>query len=319
MFQKSQDQEFGGSSVFPSNNSSFRPHGQTDNPMNANNGPRFPFPRGNQSWFSDEIYTPVQAGSIDGTDTVPHDHGIVRASKAVYDPDKDRRIKGDPYKTLFVGRLSWNTSEETLRKEFSKFGRLTHVRLVRDIVTGHSKGYGFVTYESSRDFSEAFRATNHMTIDERQILVDFERERILKGWIPRRFGGGLGGRKESGQLRFGGRDRPFKKPLMQPVPANEFKRFDERRGIDKFAGRKYRNKYDKEETEDHDRKRERERSPGSERRSKRTRSRSRERDYHKHGDSKERESKEHRHHRHHHHSNEKEPKEKPKERERDRV
>lgn len=32
-------------------------------------------------------------------------------------------------------------------------------------------------------------------------------------WIPRRFGGGFGGKKESGQLRFGGKDRPFRKPI----------------------------------------------------------------------------------------------------------
>ena len=69
-----------------------------------------------------------------------------------------------------------------------------------------------------------------MIIDGRQILVDFERERIMSGWVPRRFGkkkrnvlfnqigGGLGGRKESGQLRFGGRDRPFKKPFMKEIP-----------------------------------------------------------------------------------------------------
>ncbi len=58
-----------------------------------------------------------------------------------------------------------------------------------------------------------------MIIDEKKILVDFERERIVKGWVPRRFGGGLGGKKESGQLRFGGRDFPFKKPFHHPVPS----------------------------------------------------------------------------------------------------
>lgn len=36
--------------------------------------------------------------------------------------------------------------------------------------------------------------------------------RTLKGWKPRRLGGGFGGKKESGQLRFGGIARPFKKP-----------------------------------------------------------------------------------------------------------
>ncbi|KAK9700748.1 hypothetical protein QE152_g31050 [Popillia japonica] len=44
-------------------------------------------------------------------------------------------------------------------------------------------------------------------------VKDFECERLLKGWKPRRLGGGFGGNKESGQLRFGGRDRPFKKPI----------------------------------------------------------------------------------------------------------
>lgn len=47
---------------------------------------------------------------------------------------------------------------------------------------------------------------------------------MLKGWKPRRLGGGFGGKKESGQLRFGGRDRPFKKPI-----ALELKEQDERR------------------------------------------------------------------------------------------
>ena len=54
---------------------------------------------------------------------------------------------------------------------------------------------------------------NNFTIDGRKILVDIERERVMKSWIPRRLGGGLGGKKESGQLRFGGRARPHRKPL----------------------------------------------------------------------------------------------------------
>jgi len=56
-----------------------------------------------------------------------------------------------------------------------------------------------------------------MTIDGRQILVDYERSRVMEGWIPRRMGGGFAGRKESGQLRFGARDRPFKRPLNVAV------------------------------------------------------------------------------------------------------
>ncbi len=52
-----------------------------------------------------------------------------------------------------------------------------------------------------------------MTVDGRVILVEHERASVMKRWKPRRLGGGLGGRKESGQLRFGRRDRPFRMPV----------------------------------------------------------------------------------------------------------
>lgn len=47
----------------------------------------------------------------------------------------------------------------------------------------------------------------------------------MKGWKPRRLGGGFGGRKESGQLRFGGRARPFQKPYdgLQQMSSNDLK------------------------------------------------------------------------------------------------
>jgi len=192
-------------------------------------------------WFSDEYYHPIQAGSIDGTDEISHDHGIVRACSAKYIAEKDPKIVGDPYKTLFVGRLSWETTEETLLREFSKFGKIVMIRLVRDIVTGFSRGYAFITFESGNAFFRAFKDMNHFIIDGKQILVDFERERIVKGWIPRRYGGGVGGKKESGQIRFGGRDRPFKKPLLKPIPSTAFQRFDMYHNTDRFYGRQYTN------------------------------------------------------------------------------
>ncbi|CAG8599076.1 3864_t:CDS:2 [Funneliformis caledonium] len=94
-----------------------------------------------------------------------------------------------------------------------------------------------------------------MTIDGRQILVDYERNGIMEGWIPRRMGGGFAGRKESGQLRFGARDRPFKRPLN--VAVNQYmpeilsdQRFDDcwRRKTDKghtsnIAAQNYRSEF----------------------------------------------------------------------------
>jgi U11/U12 small nuclear ribonucleoprotein SNRNP35 len=165
-------------------------------------------------WFAEQ-YDPVRIGSIDGTDTVPHDKGLVRALEARFDATRDPQIQGDPYATLFVGRLHFDTTEETLTSFFGDFGPIRRLRLVRDKKTSKSRGYAFVEFEHEPDFERAYRQTHRRVIDGATILVDFERSRVMKGWKPRRLGGGLGGRKESGQLRFGGRDRPFKPPVGQ--------------------------------------------------------------------------------------------------------
>ncbi|KAK7788430.1 hypothetical protein R5R35_012844 [Gryllus longicercus] len=157
-------------------------------------------------------YDPLKAGSIDGTDTEPHDHGIERALEAEYFPD--RNVKGNPECTLFVAKLSKSTTEKSLKKAFVSFGRIRRCRVVRDIVTGTSKGYGFVEFEDQSSASMAYVRSSKLTVDGNLVFVDFECERLLPGWIPRRLGGGFGGKKESGQLRFGGRARPFKKPLV---------------------------------------------------------------------------------------------------------
>lgn len=84
--------------------------------------------------------------------------------------------------------------------------------IFHDPVTGLSQGYGFITFTSEKSAKDAYRNANKSTLDGHTILVDFERSRVMKNWIPRRLGGGFGGKKESGQLRFGARDRPFREP-----------------------------------------------------------------------------------------------------------
>lgn len=67
------------------------------------------------------FYDPIMAGSIDGTDEKPHDHGIVRALQSNhYRPNL--AVKSDADRTLFIGRINYTTSEDTLNKIFSKFG-----------------------------------------------------------------------------------------------------------------------------------------------------------------------------------------------------
>ena len=169
------------------------------------------------------FYHPLQAGSIDGTDIFPHDRGVVRAMSSSYRPNK--RVTGDPDKTLFVSRLDKNTKEQTVKDHFAGYGEIIKCRLVRDIITGFSRGYAFIEFRYERDAREACRELHKTVLDGSEVLVDLECERSLKGWIPRRFGGGFGGKKESGQLRFGGKDRPFRRPINlseNPLGKNRF-------------------------------------------------------------------------------------------------
>ncbi|XP_068220532.1 U11/U12 small nuclear ribonucleoprotein 35 kDa protein-like [Palaemon carinicauda] len=165
-----------------------------------------------------KVYKPLAAGSIDGTDKEPHDHGIVRAINANYTASE---IDSNPTNTLFVGRLPHTIGDSELHEKFSRFGKLESVRVIRDIVTGQSKGYGFVEYSRKSDAIEAWKLSQHLEIEGFRLIVDKEAGHTLKGWIPRRLGGGWGGRKEAGQLRFGCVERPWRKPIILPQQSSE--------------------------------------------------------------------------------------------------
>ena len=98
-------------------------------------------------------------------------------------------------------------------QHFSKYGTIVSLRLVRDVLTQLSKGYAFIEYKHRRTAREVYERAHNKVIDGSTVLVDYEFGRTLEGWKPRRLGGGFGGKKESGQLRFGCRDRPWKRPI----------------------------------------------------------------------------------------------------------
>lgn len=77
------------------------------------------------------------------------------------------------------------------------------------MITGESRRYAFIEYHRSHEADRAYADGNNSLLDGRHILVDREFGRTVKGWRPRRQGGGLGGRMESGQQRFGCRALPF--------------------------------------------------------------------------------------------------------------
>ncbi|EAS28154.3 U1 small nuclear ribonucleoprotein [Coccidioides immitis RS] len=115
-----------------------------------------------------------------------------------YDPSSDPQVRGDPFKTLFVSRLSYDVKEADLEREFGRFGPIERIRIVTDPSNTNPKkkhrGYAFIVYERELDMKAAYKETDGIRIKDRRVLVDVERGRTVKGWKPRRFGGGLGGR-----------------------------------------------------------------------------------------------------------------------------
>lgn len=118
----------------------------------------------------------------------------VKDEKKKYDPSKDPNATSDPAKTLFVSRLNFKTDEETLRREFEKFGPVTSLRLVRSQKTGKSRGYAFVEFKHTRHCERLYDA-NGMKIDGKRILVDYEAGRNDIDWLPKRLGGGKGNKR----------------------------------------------------------------------------------------------------------------------------
>ena len=114
----------------------------------------------------------------------------IKTMRNQYDPNAVS-IESDPYKTLFVGRLAYETTERTIRRVFEEWGRVSDVKIVLD-KEGRSRGYAFVEYEDERDLKDAYKFADGIKIDGRHILVDVERARTVPGWFPRRLGGGRG-------------------------------------------------------------------------------------------------------------------------------
>ncbi|KAI1187035.1 U1 small nuclear ribonucleoprotein of 70kDa MW N terminal-domain-containing protein [Nemania serpens] len=119
-----------------------------------------------------------------------------------YNPADDANVRGDPFKTLIVARLSYDANESDLEKEFGRFGPIERIRIITD-THAHERpnkkkkphrGYAFVVFDREKDMRAALDGCDGIRIKDRRIKVDVERGRTVKGWKPRRLGGGLGGR-----------------------------------------------------------------------------------------------------------------------------
>jgi len=90
-------------------------------------------------------------------------------------------------KKLYVGNLSYNTTEDGLRNLFSQFGGVASAKIIFDRETGNSKGFGFIEMNTEEEASAAIAGTNGHELEGRQLRVN---EAIDK---PRRERGSGGG------------------------------------------------------------------------------------------------------------------------------
>ena len=90
-------------------------------------------------------------------------------------------------KNLYVGNMSFSTTEETLRQAFAQYGTVTKVQLIMDRETGRPRGFAFVEMSDGAD--QAIEALNGTELDGRTLSVNEARPREDR---PRGGGGGGG-------------------------------------------------------------------------------------------------------------------------------
>jgi len=104
---------------------------------------------------------------------------------------------------IYVGNLSFSTSEQALRELFEQHGQVTSAQLVMDRETGRPRGFGFVEMNDSGQAQAAINALNGKEVDGRQLNVNEARPKAPGGGGGG-FGGGGGGRGGFGGGRGGG-------------------------------------------------------------------------------------------------------------------
>jgi cold-inducible RNA-binding protein len=107
---------------------------------------------------------------------------------------------------LYVGNLSFQTTEGALEELFAQFGTVTEAMLIMDKMSQRSRGFGFVTMGTAEEAQKAIAALNGKNVDGRNLVVNEARPREERA--PRReYGGGGGGQRRH---QHGGRSEGYR-------------------------------------------------------------------------------------------------------------
>ena len=113
---------------------------------------------------------------------------------------------------IYVGNLPYKITENDLRDLFSAYGEVTSVSMIKDKMTGQSKGFGFVDMPDGAEGNAAINGLNEQAVQGRNIKVNEAKpreDRPRDGGGRGGFGGGGGGSRDGGGSRggFGGGSR----------------------------------------------------------------------------------------------------------------
>lgn len=110
---------------------------------------------------------------------------------------------------IFVGNLSYQTTEDELQAAFAAYGTVERVSIVRDRDTGQPRGFAFVEMANSDDATKAIQSLNGRELNGRAMNVNEARPREERSGGGGRFGGGGGrGGNRGGGGGFGRRREP---------------------------------------------------------------------------------------------------------------
>ena len=101
-------------------------------------------------------------------------------------------------KKLFVGGLSWDTTDDGLRQAFVSYGEITEAKVITDRGTGRSRGFGFVTFAQDDNAKTAISKMDGTSLDGKTIKVNEAQEKSPRsgGRSAGGFGGGRGGGRD---------------------------------------------------------------------------------------------------------------------------
>jgi len=94
---------------------------------------------------------------------------------------------------IYVGNLSYQTTEEDLRTAFANYGEVASAEIIQDRATGRSKGFGFVEMANRQEAEAAIQGLNETEFGQRRIVVNEARPKEDRGGFGGGGGGGRGG------------------------------------------------------------------------------------------------------------------------------